>query len=52
MCVLSLLLCFSVSVGELGTTAETLETKLQDILELAGIWNAVVLMDEADVRVP
>ena len=37
------------SVGELGTTAEQLERKLQDILELASIWNAVVLIDEADV---
>ncbi len=41
---------YSVSVGELGVTAEHLESKLNDILELAGTWNAVVLIDEADVR--
>lgn len=39
----------SVSVGELGITAEHLETKLHEILELAGTWSAVVLIDEADV---
>ncbi|KAL6043367.1 Mitochondrial sorting-like protein [Balamuthia mandrillaris] len=40
---------YSVSVGELGTTAESLEQKLQEVLELASIWNAVVLIDEADI---
>eukprot|EP01119_Soliformovum_irregulare_P002535 TRINITY_DN1277_c0_g3_i3.p1 TRINITY_DN1277_c0_g3~~TRINITY_DN1277_c0_g3_i3.p1 ORF type:complete len:578 (+),score=211.97 TRINITY_DN1277_c0_g3_i3:1-1734(+) len=40
---------YSISVGELGTNTKDLETKLQDILELASIWNSVVLMDEADI---
>jgi len=40
---------YSVSVGELGTNTKELETKLREILELAGIWNAVVLIDEADI---
>jgi hypothetical protein len=40
---------YSVSVGELGTTPESLETKLQKILEVAGIWKASILMDEADI---
>jgi hypothetical protein len=39
-------------VGELGTNTEQLEKKLQEILELAAIWQAVVLIDEADVSVP
>jgi len=40
---------YSVSVGELGTSTEQLEAKLQDILELASIWSAVTLIDEADI---
>eukprot|EP01120_Amphizonella_sp_Union-15-10_P010874 TRINITY_DN4509_c0_g1_i1.p1 TRINITY_DN4509_c0_g1~~TRINITY_DN4509_c0_g1_i1.p1 ORF type:complete len:667 (-),score=162.77 TRINITY_DN4509_c0_g1_i1:118-2118(-) len=40
---------YSVSVGELGTNTKELEKKLKDILELAGIWNAVILIDEADI---
>jgi SpoVK/Ycf46/Vps4 family AAA+-type ATPase len=40
---------YSVSVGELGTKTETLETKLRDILEVASVWNAVILIDEADI---
>eukprot|EP01114_Cavostelium_apophysatum_P010358 TRINITY_DN2398_c0_g1_i3.p1 TRINITY_DN2398_c0_g1~~TRINITY_DN2398_c0_g1_i3.p1 ORF type:complete len:771 (-),score=203.69 TRINITY_DN2398_c0_g1_i3:130-2235(-) len=40
---------YSVTMGELGTTANELETHLRDILELATIWNAIVLMDEADI---
>mmetsp|Transcript_11303 Transcript_11303/g.16734 ORF Transcript_11303/g.16734 Transcript_11303/m.16734 type:complete len:741 (+) Transcript_11303:56-2278(+) len=40
---------YAVSVGELGTEPETLESNLSEILELAGIWNAVVLVDEADI---
>jgi len=38
-----------VSVGNLGTSAESVETSLQDILELASKWNAVLLLDEADI---
>eukprot|EP01090_Pellita_catalonica_P001615 TRINITY_DN11383_c0_g1_i1.p1 TRINITY_DN11383_c0_g1~~TRINITY_DN11383_c0_g1_i1.p1 ORF type:complete len:745 (-),score=138.80 TRINITY_DN11383_c0_g1_i1:227-2254(-) len=40
---------YSVSVGELGTETIDLEKRLQQILELASIWNAVVLIDEADI---
>jgi len=40
---------YSVSVGELGTSPESLESNLQRILEIAGIWKASILMDEADV---
>lgn len=38
-----------ISVGNLGTTAESVESALQDILELASKWNAVLLLDEADI---
>lgn len=37
------------SVGELGTTVEKLEEKLREILEVAHLWNAVILLDEADI---
>jgi len=40
---------YYVSVGELGTTPESLEQNLQAILDLASGWKAVLLMDEADV---
>lgn len=40
---------YSVSVGELGTTPEKLETSLRNILEMATIWNATILIDEADI---
>ncbi len=40
---------YSVSVGELGTNPESLEDSLRDILELATAWDAVLLLDEADV---
>jgi len=40
---------YSVSVGELGTNTTELEDKLRAILELAGIWTAVILIDEADI---
>lgn len=40
---------YSVSVGELGTTPEELEEKLRGILDLAYQWNAVLLLDEADI---
>ncbi|CAG8706523.1 1360_t:CDS:10 [Rhizophagus irregularis] len=39
----------SVSVGELGATATELEKKLNEILDVANIWNAVILIDEADI---
>lgn len=37
----------SVSVGELGTSTLELEEKLREILEVACVWDAVVLIDEA-----
>lgn len=40
---------YSVSVGELGTTTDNLESNLKDILQVASTWNAVVLIDEADI---
>lgn len=40
---------YSVSVGELGTDPKSLEASLRNILEMATIWNAVVLIDEADI---
>lgn len=40
---------YSVSVGELGTTPDELETRLRGILDLAHHWNAVLLLDEADI---
>lgn len=40
---------YSVSVGELGTNTDELEKKLREILELASTWNAVILIDEADI---
>ena len=39
----------SVSVGDLGTSAAQVEKKLKEILELAALWDAVVLFDEADI---
>lgn len=40
---------YSVSVGELGTDPKALEESLRQILEIATVWNAVVLLDEADI---
>ncbi len=40
---------YSVSIGELGTDPESLESKLTTILELAAMWRAVLLLDEADI---
>lgn len=40
---------YSVAVGELGTNTNELEKKLRQILDVAQIWNAVVLIDEADI---
>lgn len=40
---------YMVSVGELGTTAINLEARLAQILDLAAAWNAVILIDEADI---
>ena len=35
---------YAVSVGELGTSVVELERKLSEILEVASIWNAVILI--------
>ena len=40
---------YSVSVGELGVDSESLEKNLRQILDVAQIWNAVILIDEADI---
>jgi hypothetical protein len=40
---------YSITVGELGTTTDVLEKKLRDILDVASVWDAVILMDEADI---
>ncbi|CAB5386482.1 unnamed protein product [Rhizophagus irregularis] len=40
---------YAVSVRELGTSVVELEHKLSEILEVASIWNAVILIDEADI---
>ena len=39
----------SVSVGELGTNVAQLEDNLKRILEVASTWNAILLIDEADI---
>lgn len=40
---------YSVSSGELGTTPSELEQNLSRILDVATVWKAVLLLDEADV---
>ncbi|KAL5634679.1 hypothetical protein ACGC1H_002653 [Rhizoctonia solani] len=40
---------YTVSSGELGVAASELETKLRDTLDVATLWKAVLLIDEADV---
>lgn len=40
---------YPVSIGELGTNADTLERRLRSILDIATAWNAVLLLDEADI---
>lgn len=40
---------WSISVFELGTTAQELETRLVESLDIASQWNAVLLLDEADI---
>lgn len=45
------LICVHIQVGagELGTDPRTLETQLSRILDIAHVWGAVLLLDEADV---
>jgi hypothetical protein len=40
---------YSVSIGELGVSPTELETKLREILDIAETWDAVILIDEADI---
>jgi len=40
---------YAVSAGELGTTPESVESRLNGVLELAQMWDAVLLLDEAEV---
>lgn len=40
---------YSISVGELGTDPDVLESRLRGILDIATTWNAVLLLDEADI---
>lgn len=40
---------YSISVGELGTSPDSLEVTLREILDVATVWNAVLLLDEADI---
>lgn len=40
---------YSVTVGELGSELHTLETNLRNLLEVAARWNAITLIDEADI---
>jgi SpoVK/Ycf46/Vps4 family AAA+-type ATPase len=40
---------YSVSAGELGVEIDTVESKLQIALDVAKKWDAVLLLDEADV---
>lgn len=43
------MLIFKISAGELGIQAGQLEERLSHIFQLAHHWNAVLLLDEADV---
>lgn len=43
------MLTSQISAGELGTSAEKLEAQLPLIFQRADKWNAVLLLDEADV---
>jgi SpoVK/Ycf46/Vps4 family AAA+-type ATPase len=40
---------YTVSLGQLGVTPAELETKLNEILDLCGRWDALILLDEADI---
>ncbi|UNI23833.1 hypothetical protein JDV02_009627 [Purpureocillium takamizusanense] len=42
---------YIVTMGELGATAQSLEDRLGEILELCSEWNALMLLDEADIFV-
>lgn len=40
---------YSIGCGELGTSVDVLEKRLVEILEIAHAWNAILLLDEADI---
>jgi SpoVK/Ycf46/Vps4 family AAA+-type ATPase len=40
---------YHISAGELSTDVRSLETELRKIFQMGARWNAVVLLDEADV---
>jgi SpoVK/Ycf46/Vps4 family AAA+-type ATPase len=40
---------YTMSAGELGTQAEGVERKLAEVLEMAMMWNAILLLVEADI---
>ncbi|RIB27071.1 hypothetical protein C2G38_1920743, partial [Gigaspora rosea] len=40
---------YAANVSELGVTPKELEDKLSEILEIASIWNAVILIDKVDI---
>ncbi|KAI9894017.1 MAG: hypothetical protein M1814_004787 [Vezdaea aestivalis] len=40
---------YQVSAGELGTDPRTLEAELNKLLDITHSWNAILLLDEADV---
>jgi SpoVK/Ycf46/Vps4 family AAA+-type ATPase len=40
---------YYVTMGELGVNPEDLEERLSDVLELCAGWNAIAILDEADV---
>lgn len=40
---------YKLSSGELGETSSSVQKKLTEVLKLAQTWNAVLLLDEADV---
>ncbi|CAB9515173.1 AAA family ATPase [Seminavis robusta] len=42
---------YTVSLGQLGSTAATLEKNLNDILTLCARWDALILLDECDLYV-
>ena len=43
------LMILQISAGELGTEAQKLEKQLSDIFQIANQWDAILLLDEADV---
>ncbi|KAK0836827.1 hypothetical protein LTS02_018067 [Friedmanniomyces endolithicus] len=40
---------YSISAGGLGTVAQTLEARVSEIFTMADRWNALLLLDEADL---